>query len=129
MRNREMRGDGGHHHDKLQLKRISCVSQFTIPVKAGTSPNLVSSHTDTRSSESTKVSRTTDILYPLVSSSSFSCSSPISLLLLHNSTIIAECKVQSSLPISPFHDHQLTPSAASTEYSIHPGLLFFPLFS
>jgi len=42
-----------------------------------------------------------------------------SLFLVHNSTIITEHKVESSLPISPWHDHELTPSTAYTEYSIH----------
>jgi len=44
---------------------------------------------------------------------------PPSLFLVHNSTIIAEHKVTSSLSISPWHDHELTPSTAYTEYSIH----------
>jgi len=53
------------------------------------------------------------------SSTSFPSPSPISLFLVHNSTIIAEHKVKSSLSISPCPDHQLTPSTAYTEYSIH----------
>jgi len=44
---------------------------------------------------------------------------PISLFLVHNSTIIAEHEVKSSLSISPCHDHELTTSTAYTEYSIH----------
>ena len=44
---------------------------------------------------------------------------PPSLFLVHNSTIIAELKVKSSLSISPCHDHELTPSTAHTEYSTH----------
>jgi len=36
---REMGGDGGNDHETLELKRISCVSQFTIPDTAGTTPN------------------------------------------------------------------------------------------
>jgi len=43
----------------------------------------------------------------------------MSLFLVHISTIIAEHKVKSSLSISPWHDHELTPSTAYTEYSIH----------
>jgi len=38
-RKREIRGDGGNHHEKLGLKRILCVSQLTIPDTAGTSPD------------------------------------------------------------------------------------------
>jgi len=44
---------------------------------------------------------------------------PASLFLVHNSTIIAEHKVKSSLSISPWHDHELTPSTTYTGYSIH----------
>jgi len=44
---------------------------------------------------------------------------PPSLFLVHNSTIIAEHKVKSSLSISPCHDHELTLSTAYTEYSTH----------
>jgi hypothetical protein len=43
----------------------------------------------------------------------------ISLCPVHNSPIIAEHKVKSSLSIPPCHNHQLTPSTAYTEYSIH----------
>ena len=45
-------------------------------------------------------------------------SSHLSLLGL-NSTITYEHKVMSSLSFSPWHDHELTPSTAYTEYSIH----------
>jgi len=45
------------------------------------------------------------------------------------STIIAEHNVQSSLSISPCHDHQLTLCTAYTKYSIHPRLSVFPSFS
>ena len=107
-RKREMRGYQGNHHEKLGLKIISYVSQFTIPDTAAT-----------RSSQPNLASRTPDYSYPLVSSPSFSSSSPISLFLIHNSTIIAEHKVKSSLSISPCHDHELAPSIAYTKYSIH----------
>jgi len=65
---REMRGDGGNHHEKLGLKKISCASQFTIPDTAGTSPDLECNYTDTRSSQPNQASCTTDFSYPLVSS-------------------------------------------------------------
>jgi hypothetical protein len=48
----------------------------------------------------------------------FSSSSPISLFLVHNSTIIAEHKVKSSLSISACHNHELTPSKAYPEHYI-----------
>jgi len=123
-----MRGDGTNHHEKLGLQRISCASQFTIPDTAGTSPDPACNPPDTRSSQPNQASRTPDFSYPLVSSTSFSSSSPISLFLVHNSTIIAEHKVKSSLSISPCHDHELTPRTAYTEFSIHPRLFVFPSF-
>ena len=86
---------------------------------AGMSPDRACNYTDTRSSEPNQASHTRDFSYPLVSSASFSSSSPMSLFLAHNSTIIAEHNVKSSLSISQCHDHELTPSTASTEYSIH----------
>jgi len=169
-RKREMRGYGGNHHEILGLKRISCASQLTIPDTAGTSPdpacnitdtrsfqpNQACDYTDTRSSQPKQASRTPDFSYPLVPSTSFSSSSPISLFLVHNSSIIAEHQVKSSLSISPWHDHELTrststhrvqhtastayteysvhrvqhtPCTAYTVYSIHPRLFVYPLFS
>jgi hypothetical protein len=38
-RKREIRGDGGYHHEKLGLGGISCASQLNIPDTAGTSPD------------------------------------------------------------------------------------------
>jgi len=135
-----MRRDGGDHDEKLVLKKISCASQFTILNTAGTNPNQVCNYTDTRSSKPNQASCTPDLSYLLVSSTLFSVSSPFSLFLLHNSTIIAEHKVTSSLSISPCHDHELipstsihqvqhTPSTEYTEYSLHPRLFVFPSFS
>jgi len=43
-----MRGDGGNHHEKLGLKRISCATQFTIPDMTGTPPDPACNYTDTR---------------------------------------------------------------------------------
>jgi len=117
-RKREMRGYGVNHHEKLGLRRIRYASQFTIPDAAGTSPDPAFTNTDTRSSQPNQESCTPDYSYPLVFSS-FSSSSSISLFLVHKSTIIAELKVKSSLSISPCHDHELTPSIACIEYSIH----------
>jgi hypothetical protein len=121
-RKRVMRGYGGNHHEKQGLKIISCASQFTIPDTAGTSPDLVCNFTDTRSSRPNLASHTPDYSYLLVSSPSFLSSFPISLFLVHNSTIIAEHKVKLSLSILPCHNHELVPSIAYTEYRIHPVL-------
>ena len=127
-RKREMRGYGGNHHEELRLQKISCASQFTIRNTAGMSPDPVCNNTDTRSSQPNQTSRTPDYSYPLIITS-FLSSSPISLFFVHNSTIIAEHKVKSSLSISPCHDHELTPSTALTKYSIHPRLFVFTSFS
>ena len=71
-----MRGDGGNHQERLGHKRISCASQFTMPNMAGMSPDPTCNFTDTRSSQHHQASRTPDFSYKLVSSTSFSLSSP-----------------------------------------------------
>jgi len=118
-RKTQMRGYGGNHHEKLGFKIILCVSQFTIPNTAGTSPDSACNYTDTRSSQPNPESGTPHYWYPLVSSTTLSSSSPSSLFLVHNCTIIAEHKDKSCLAISPCHDHELAPFIAYTEYSIH----------
>jgi hypothetical protein len=118
-RKREMRGYGGNHHEKLWLKRNSCASQLIIPATAGTSPDLACNNSDTRSSQPNQASRTPDYTYPLVSFTLFSSWSPITVFLIHNSTIIVEHKVKSSLSISPYHDHELAPSTAYAKYNIY----------
>ena len=120
---REMRGDGGNYDEKLGLKRISCAGQYTIPHTAGTSPDPACNYTDTASYRPNQASRIPDFSYPLVTSTLFLSSSPISLVLVHNSNIITEHKVKLSLSICPCHDHELTPSIAYTEY---PRLFVFP---
>jgi hypothetical protein len=116
-RKREMRGYGGNYQQKLGLKIISCARQSTITDTSGMSPDPACDYTDTRSSQSNSACSTPDYSYPLVASTLFSSSSPISHFLVHTSTIIGEHKVQSSLSISPCHDHELAPSVAYTEYS------------
>ena len=113
------RGDVPNHHEKLGLKRIWCGNQFIIPDTAGTSHDPACNNTDKRSSQPSQASCTPDFSYLLVSSTSFWSSSPISLCLIYISTIITKHKVMSSLSISPWHDHELTPSTAYTENSIH----------
>ena len=134
----EMTGYRGNHHEKLGLKRILCAIQFSIPNMAGTSPNPACNYTDMRSlqpnqacnftamrsSQPNQVSHTTDYSYPLVSSTSFSSSSPISLFLVHNSTIIAEHQVKSCLSISPCHDHELTPSTSTHRVQHTPSTAY-----
>jgi len=119
-----MRGEWGNHHEKLGLKRISCVIQFTIPDTAGTCSDPACTNTDTRSSQPNQASRTPDFSNPLVSSTSFSSSSPFCVFPIHNSNIIAKLKVKSSLSLSPCHGHQLTPSTAYTEYTHTPSTAY-----
>ena len=95
------------------------MSQFTIPDPAGTSPDSAWNYTDTRPSQPNQGSCTPDFSYMLVSSISYSSSSSISLILVHNSTIITEHEVKLSLSISPCHDHEFTSSTAYTEYNVH----------
>jgi len=130
-RKSEIRGYEGNYHEKLGLTRISCASQLTIPTTAGKSPDPACSCTDTRSSQLNQERCTWDFSYPHLFSISFSSSSPISLFLVHNSTIIAEHKVKSSLSISACHDHELTVSKPYTEHCIqrvlhHPKIVCLP---
>jgi hypothetical protein len=88
-RKRQIRGDQGYPHETMGLKRILCTSQVTIPNTAGMTPDPAGNSTDPRSSKPDQGSRTPTLPSPLVSSLSFSSSSPISLFLVHISTIIA----------------------------------------
>jgi len=122
------RGDETNHHEELGLKRISCATQLNIPDTAGTSSDPACNTTDTRTSQPNQARRTPDFPFPLVSTSC-SSSSPISLFLVHNSTIIAEHIVMSSLSISPCRNHQLTLSTsiyqvqAYSEYKHTPKIV------
>ena len=118
-RKRQMRSVGTNRHEKLRCEILSCASECAIPDTACTSPDPACSTTGTRPPQPNQASCTLDISRPLVSSTAFSSSTPISDFLVHNSTIIAEHKVKSSFCICPCHDHELTPSTAYTEYSIH----------
>jgi hypothetical protein len=86
---------------------------------AGTSLDLACNYTDTGYSQPNQTSCTPDFVYLLVSSTSFSSSSPISLFLFQHPIIIAVHKVKLSLSMSPCHDHELTPRMAYTKYNIH----------
>jgi len=59
-RKREIRGDGGNHHEKLGLERILCASQLTISDTAGRSPDPAGNNTNRRSSKPNQASRTPD---------------------------------------------------------------------
>jgi hypothetical protein len=58
---REIRGDGGNHHEERGLERISCASQLTIPNTAGTCPDLAGNISDLQSSQLNQASRIPDI--------------------------------------------------------------------
>jgi len=118
-RKREMWGDWGDHHAKLGLKIILSASQWTTPDTASPTTYLPCNLTDTSCFQYTQASYSPNFACLLVSSTSFSSSFSISLLLVHKSTIIAEHQVKSSLSISPYDDHELTASTAYSEYSIH----------
>jgi hypothetical protein len=127
-RKREMRGYSGNHYEALGLSRFLWACQLTIPVTVGPSPNQACNYTVLRPSQPNQASHTLDFLYRLISSTLYSFSFPISLFLIHNSTIIAKYTIKSSFSISHCHDHELAPSAAYTRYSIHPRLFVFPVF-
>jgi hypothetical protein len=55
-----MTGDGGYHHGKLGLERISCVSQLTIPDMVGTSSAPVGINTNKTTSKPNQACRTPD---------------------------------------------------------------------
>jgi len=59
-RKREIRGDGGNHHEKLGLERILCASQLTIPDTAGMSPDPAGNITDKGSSKPNQAGHTPD---------------------------------------------------------------------
>jgi len=126
-----MRGDGGNHHEKLELRRISCASQFTIPDTAGTSPYPACNYTDTRSSQPNQASHTADFSYPLVSSTLFSSSSPslsfsFTTLPSMQHTKLSQPSLSLHAMIMSLHWVQHTPSTTYTGYSIHPRLFVFP---
>jgi len=101
-----------NHHAKLDFTRISYASQCTIPNMACTCPDLECNMANMRSSQPNLAHGTHDFSYSLIYSSSFSSSSTVTLFLIHNWIIIAEYKVMSSFSISPWHDHELTPSTS-----------------
>ena len=92
----------GDHYEKLELRRISCVSQFTIADTACKISDPAGTFTDTRSSKLNQASRTPDFSYLLVSSILFSSLSPISLshpqLYHHHSTHSSVICVYLSMP-------------------------------
>jgi len=117
-RKREIRGDGGNHHEKLGLRefrvRVNCpspIQQVRVPIGWVITP----------------IQCPTNPTGQVVLLISHSCSYPPHRSHLHplslsfSSTTLPssqEHNVKTSLSISLFHHHELTLSAACTEYSI-----------
>jgi len=120
-RKREMRGDGGNHHEKLGLKKISCASQLTILDTAGTSPDPPCNITHTRSSQPNQASRTPDFSYSHLHPLSISFSSttrPSS-----QNTMLCHPSHSPHARNMSWHRVQHTLSTAYTEYSLHRAQL------
>jgi len=117
-RKKEIWGDGGKHHEKLGLRRISCASQLTIPDTASMRPDPAPTNTIRGLPHPIRQ------VVPLISRI---CSYPPHRSHLHPPslsfsfiTLPSSQHTKSSHPsISPCHDHELTLSTAYTEYSIH----------
>jgi len=87
---------------------------FTIPYMVGTSPDPEGTITDLMSSKPNQLSPTPDFSFLFVSFIRFPYSS---LFAIHNSAIIAEHNVMSSLSISPYHDQEIAPTTVYNKYS------------
>ena len=116
-RRREMRRDGANHYEKRELREFrvrldssSLISQLRVPIWPVLTPIWGLPN---------PIRQLIPMISHIRSSTLFSSSFPVSLFLIHNSTIIAEKKVQSSLSISSCHDHELTMSTAYAEYNVH----------
>ena len=57
---REIREDGGNHHEKLGHKRILCGNHVTIPITACTTLDLAGNNIDMRASKPNLSSHTAD---------------------------------------------------------------------
>jgi len=107
---------------------------------AATSPDPACNYTDMWSSQPNQTCSTHDFSHLVASSTLFSSSSPISLFLIQNPTIIKEQYVKLSIPIAilwwwrvgneySIHRVQHTTNTAYTKYGIHPKLVVVSLFS
>jgi hypothetical protein len=86
----EKESDERVYHAKLGHLRIPGAGQISIPDMVSTSPDPLCNNTDTRSSKPNQASSTPDSSYPFVRFTLFASSSPISLFLVLNLTIIGE---------------------------------------
>jgi hypothetical protein len=120
-RKREIRGDGGNHHEKLGLERISCTSPFTISDAAGTSPNLAGPIITPIQGLLNQIRQVIPLISQVRSYAPYRSHLDPPSISFSSTTLpsLQQHKVKSSLSISPCHYHELTPSAAYTECSIH----------
>ena len=119
-RERDMRGDGINHDEKLGLQRIPCASQFTITDMAGSSSNQACNYIGRGSSQPNQASRTPDFSYLLVSSTWFSSSSPslsfsFTTLPSSQNTKLSHPSLSLHAMIMSWHSVQHTLSTASTQ--------------
>jgi len=118
MKRKEMKKDCGDCHERQGHMRIVYAGQCTIPDMAGRTPDAVDQNTEMKSCN-------TDQVYWIPAY--HNCSYPIyhwhhcmpSLFFIHNTTIITEYKLKSSLSISPYHCHETKLSIAYTKSSKH----------
>ena len=111
--------DGGNHHEKLGLKRISCASQLTSQIRQVRVPirQVITPIRGLLNPIRQVVPLISQVcLYPPYRSHLHLPSLSFSSTTLPS---LQEHKVMSSFSISPCHHHELTPSAAYTECSIH----------
>jgi len=123
-REREMRGDGGNHHEKLGLNRTLCARQFTIPIQQVRVPirRLITLIRSLPNPIRYVVPRISHIRsypphcsYPHPPSLSFSSTTLTSL----QNTKLSYPSPSKHVMIMSWHWVQHTPSTAYTEYSIH----------
>jgi len=128
-RKREIRGDEGNHHEKLGLREFRVQVNWPSPMWQVPVPIWL---------VITLIQGLLNPIRQVVLLISHSCSLPPYRSHLHppslsfSSTTLPSSQqhnVKSSLSISPCHHHELTMSAAYTEYSIHLWLSVVPSFS
>jgi len=128
-RKREIRGDGGNHHEKLGLREFPVrvnwpfeIRQVRLPIRRVIT--LLRGLVNPIRQVVILISHSHS--YPPYRSHLHPPSLSLSSTTLTSSQ---EHKVKSSLSISPYHHHELTLGAAYTEYSIHLRLSVVPSFS
>jgi len=128
-RKREIREDGGNHHEKLELREFhvrvnwpSPIRQVRLLIRWGITPIRGLLYT---------IRQVVSLIYHSHSYLPYRSHLHPPSLSLSSTTLPSsqEHNVKSSFSISPFHHHELTLSAAYTEYRIHQGLAVASSFS